>query len=138
MQEVVAISSPAGANATLDGNGAITCSTPCSLSAAPGRHTLTFSMPGYQLERREILVASGTLEVAPVVLKAAGGTLMLTSDPVGAAISINGKRIDMVTPAQIPLALGTYTVTIDKDGRQITEKVDLRNGINYLKLQLHQ
>ena len=138
MQDVVAISSPAGATASLDGNGAVTCLTPCSLSAAPGRHTLTFSMPGYQLERRDIVVASSTLELAPVTLRAAGGTLMLTSDPLGAAISIDGKRMDMVTPAPIPLASGVHTVTLEKDGRQATEQVDIRNGINYLKLQMHQ
>jgi serine/threonine-protein kinase len=135
-QDVVVISSPGGATASLDGNTAVTCSTPCSLNAAPGRHTLSLSMPGYQMERRDILVATSTLELAPVILKAAGGTLMLTSDPVGAAVSVNGKRVDAVTPTQIPLALGTYTVTIEKDGRQVTEKVEIRNGINYLKLQL--
>jgi hypothetical protein len=136
MQDVVVISSPGGATASLDGNTAVTCSTPCSLSAAPGRHTLSLSMPGYQMERHDILVATSTLELAPVILKAAGGTLMLTSDPVGAAVSVNGKRMEAVTPTQIPLALGTYTVTIEKDGRQATEKVEIRNGINYLKLQL--
>ena len=39
-QDVVAISSPSGARASLDGNTAGACSTPCSLSAAPGKHTL--------------------------------------------------------------------------------------------------
>ena len=137
-QPVTVISSPGGATASLDGNTGNTCSTPCSLSAAPGRHTLGVSMPGYQMERREFVVGSNALELAPVVLRAAGGTLMLTSDPIGAAVSVNGKRIDMVTPAQIPLPTGTYTIAVEKDGRLATEKVEIRNGINYRKILLGQ
>jgi hypothetical protein len=138
MQEVTIISSPAGATASLDGNSAVTCSTPCTLSASQGKHMLTVNAPAYLIERREILVGTGPLELAPVVLRAAGGTLMLTSEPKGAAVSVNGKRIDMVTPAQIPLALGTYTIAIEKDGRQASETVEIRNGINYRKITLGQ
>ena len=132
------MSSPAGATATLDGNPSMACSTPCSLSAAQGRHTLSVVLPGYQIERRDFTVGAGPLEVTPVALKALGGTLLLTSEPKGAAISVNGKRIDKVTPAQIPLMPGVYTIMIEKDGRQATEQVEIKDRMTTRKITLGQ
>lgn len=136
-QEVLVTSSPAGATATLDGNSTA-CTTPCSLNAAAGSHTIAITMPGYQVEHRYIDVGSSPLELPPVVLRAPGGTLMLTSVPPGASVLVNGRRIDQVTPVQIPLAAGIYTITLDKDGRQASERVEIRNGINYRKILLGQ
>ena len=138
LQDVNVTSSPGGATASLDGNPNAICSTPCILKAAPGRHTLVISLAGYQMERHEFLVGTGPLELAPVFLRAVGGTLMLTSDPVGAAVSVNGKRINMLTPAQIPLAPGTYVITIEKDGRRSTQTIEIHDGINYSKIPLGQ
>ena len=138
VQDVTVTTSPGGARVSLDGNTAVACSTPCTLKAASGRHTLMVMLPGYEMERREFLMGNSPTELAPLVLRAAGGTLMLTSDPKGASVLINGKRIDMVTPAQIPLAPGTYQVTVEKDGRQSTAQVEIRNGINYSKIPLGQ
>src|ERR1035437_1534753 len=137
-QEVSVMSSPASATATLDGNPSLACSTPCTLSAAPGRHTLSLVLPGYQIERREFTVGAVPLELTPVTLRPAGGTLLLTSEPKGAAISVNGKRIDQVTPAQIPLALGVYSIMIEKDGRQATEQVEIKDGMTSRKIILGQ
>jgi hypothetical protein len=137
-QEVMFTSSPAGATATLDGNPSMACSTPCSLRAAQGRHSLSLVLPGHQIERRDFTVGAGPLELTPVVLKAVGGILMLTSVPDHAAISVNGKRIDQVTPAQIPLALGVYSIMIEKDGRQATEKVEIKDGMTTRKIILGQ
>jgi serine/threonine-protein kinase len=137
-QEVSVMSSPASATATLDGNPSLACSTPCTLSAAPGRHTLSLVLPGYQIERREFTVGAGPLALTPVALRPVGGTLLLTSEPKGAAISVNGKRIDQVTPAQIPLALGVYSIMIEKDGRQATEQVEIKDGMTTRKIILGQ
>ena len=95
-------------------------------------------LPGYEIDRREFLMGNSPLELPPLVLRAAGGTLMLTSEPKGASVLINGKRIDMVTPAQIPLAPGTYQITVEKDGRQSTAQVEIHNGINYSRIPLGQ
>jgi serine/threonine-protein kinase len=136
-QEVMFMTSPAGATATLDGNPA-GLFHPVPLNAAQGKHTLSLVLPGYHIERREFMVGARPLELPPIVMQAAGGTLMLTSDPPGAAISINGKRIDKVTPAQIPLGLGVYSIMVEKGGRQTTEKVEINSGITQRKLILGQ
>src|SRR5450432_441166 len=137
-QDVLVTSSPGSAIATLDGNAGTACTTPCSLSAAPGNHTIAVTMVGYQIEHRYVVVGTAPLELPPVVLRASVGTLMLTSDPTGATVLVNGRRIEQATPVQIPLSLGTYTVTLEKDGRQVIEKVEIRNGINYRKILLEQ
>ena len=63
------------------------------------------------------------------VLRAVLGTLMLSSDPTGAAILINGKRQQQVTPAQIQLALGSYEVTVEwGDGKKLTRTVQINDS----------
>jgi hypothetical protein len=133
-QPVMVISSPGGAIATLDRQRDTACTTPCSMDAAPGRHKIEIVKPGYELERRDVDVGSIPVELPAVVLRPAQGTLMLTSQPEGAAVLINGKRFSQVTPAQINLAPGTYKVTVEwNDGKQVTRTVEIRNGINYQK-----
>jgi hypothetical protein len=42
-----------------------------------------------------------------------------------------------VTPAELPLSPGNYQVRVEKDGRQASRDIEIRNGvINYLKLSL--
>jgi len=138
-QSISVVTSPLGATATLDGQPSVTCVTPCSLDAMPGRHTIAITLPGYQIEHREVEVGSGPIEMPAIILRAPGGTLMLTSDPVGASISVNGKKIAQVTPAQIALAPGTYRITVEKNGKQSTQPVEVQNGkLNYLKIPLGQ
>jgi serine/threonine protein kinase len=137
-QELTVVSSPGGATATLDGNPALACNTPCSLQAPPGRHIVSITMPGHQIERREINVGGGPIEMPPVVLRPVGGTLMLSSVPAGATVAVDGKKVDMLTPATIPLALGSHSITVEKDGRSTTERVDITSGINYRRMTVGQ
>jgi serine/threonine-protein kinase len=137
--EVTVITSPAGATATIDGRRETTCSTPCSLDAAPGRHTVSIAMAGYQSEHRDVAVGSGPLELPMVILRTMQGTLWITSSPAGAAITINGKRFPQTTPAQIPLPPGAYRVLVEKDGDQNTSALEIRNGeTKVLKVSLSQ
>jgi serine/threonine-protein kinase len=138
-QPVAVMSSPGGATATLDGRPDVACTTPCSLQAAPGLHRLAVTMPGHEVEHREISVGSSPLELPAIIMRPLGGTLMLTSSPSGAAVLVNGKRLPQLTPAQIPLTPGTYTVTVEKDGQQSSRTVEIRNGaMNYQKVILGQ
>jgi hypothetical protein len=137
VQPVQVITSPGGATAILDGQRATACSTPCSLAAAPGRHTISVSMAGYQVERREVEVGTGPLELAPMILRAPYGTLMLSSVPEGATVTVNGKRIPQVTNTQLQLPPGSYTIGVEKDGRLGTGTVDIHNDeIRTLRLIL--
>jgi len=138
LQPVTIITSPGGATATMDGKPETTCTTPCSIDAPRGRHTVAINMPGYQSERRDVDVGSSPQEMPAVVLQPFGGTVWLTSVPSGATVLVNGKRIAQVTPAQIPLSPGTYKITVEKDGKQASRAVEVRTGIVYLKLLFEQ
>jgi hypothetical protein len=96
-------------------------------------------MPGYLVEHRDVEVGTGPLELAPMILRAPYGTLMLSSVPEGAAVTVNGKRISQVTNTQLQLAPGSYRITVEKDGRQGTGTVDIGNDeIRTLRLILGQ
>jgi serine/threonine protein kinase len=136
-QPVTVVSSPAGATATLDGQADVSCTTPCSLDSPPGRHTIAVTLSGYEIEHREVDIGSSPYELPPVVLRPPGSTLYLRSAPSGASISINGRKLSEVTPARIPLPPGTYNVTVEKNGKQSTQSVEVQNGkLNLLTIPL--
>lgn len=138
-QAVSFISSPGGATVTMDDRQDAVCTAPCTLDAPPGRHTASFVLPGYQVEHREFTVGGGSLELPAVILRTQTGTLMLSTVPPGATVTVNGTRIDKVTPAVLQLTAGTYRITVDKDGRQSTSVVDIRTGdIKTLRVTLGQ
>lgn len=90
------------------------------------------------MESREILVGSGPLEMAPVTLRASGGTLMLSSSPEQATVSVNGRRLDQSTPVTLTLAPGSYQITVEKDGRRSTDTVVVKEGLTtYRKVTLN-
>jgi serine/threonine protein kinase len=127
-QEVTVITSPSGATATLDGHPDQACTTPCKLEAAPGHHMIAFTLPGYQIEHRDLTVGAEAIEYPAVILHAFNGVLMLTSTPPGASILVNGKPVPETTPAQLPLAPGWYTISVQKNGLQSVSRVEIRNG----------
>ena len=135
-QLVSIISSPSGAIVTMDGRSDATCQTPCSIEATPGRHGFAIRLAGYPEERREVVVGSGPIEIPAILFRAPAGTLMLTSVPSGATVLINGRPTGQNTPAQLSLAPGSYQIGIEKDGRQATQTVEIRNGISTLKILL--
>jgi serine/threonine-protein kinase len=135
-QPITIISSPGGARAMLDGRSDAVCTTPCSVDAAPGRHTIAVTLDGYQTEYREVDVGTSPVEMTAVVLRARGGTLMLTSVPQGAKVLVNDKPTGQVTPARIPLPPGNYKITIELEGRQASSNVQVGAGISYLRIAL--
>lgn len=132
-------SSPKGAVVTMDNQPDTACTTPCTFEATPGHHTLDFVKAGYDLEHREVEVGSSAVEVPAVVMRSVRGTLMLTSTPPGAAVLVNGTRQSQLTPAQIALAPGSYTITVEwKDGKKATRTVQIKDTITYEKFVMEQ
>ncbi len=138
IQDVWVMTNPPGARAVLDDNLAQACQTPCMLHGATGLHHLIISDPGYKNESRELHVADTALDVPPITLRRPSGTLMLTTNPPGARIRIDGTLTNDVTPAQITLAPGSYLVTVEKDGHSRTQRVDMQESLIYLRIPLDQ
>ena len=136
-QDVVITSEPAGANAILDGNAAVSCKTPCILSVMPGRHSVSIDQPGYQQERREVVITDSPVDVPRFNLRTQAGTLMLSSEPNGAAIFLNDQATSKTTPSQFNLPPGTYKVRLEKNGVQQSKSIEIRNGeTTYQKIPL--
>jgi len=136
--EVTIITSPGGATAIMDGHSDTSCKTPCAIEATPGHHTVALSLAGYEIERRDIDVGTSPFEMSAVVLRTSGGTLMLSSAPAGAAVSVDGKKTSYVTPISIPLSVGPHKVTVEKDGRTVTQTVEIGQTISVLKITLER
>jgi hypothetical protein len=127
-QAVGIITKPPGALASLDGHSTVSCHTPCTLTAPPGRHFVEVTLDGYQTEHREIAAGSGPRELPTIALHEKVGVLLLSSEPTGASISVNGKVQDKTTPAQLTLTPGSYNIMISKDGRSESRVVQIQDG----------
>jgi serine/threonine protein kinase len=110
-------STPQGAQVQIDGRLDPSWLTPCTLTAlAPGPHTIVVSKSGYGQETRTADVASASRASLSVHLNALSAAVMVSSDPVGALIFVDGKDTLRVTPSQITLEKGTHTVLVRKPG----------------------
>jgi hypothetical protein len=127
----IAISStPSGANAYLD--GAYGGTTPVTLSAAPGSHTVLVTLSGYNDATQAVSVTSGSATTVAITLSPAGGgkgTLAVTSTPSGARISLDGAYTGL-TPLSRSVDAGTHTLRLAKTGyRDYTETVSIAAGV---------
>jgi hypothetical protein len=62
---------------------------------------------------------------------------MLTSIPPGARISLDGRDSEQVTPARVQVPSGIHKVTVEKDGKQAEQQVEVTAGIiSYLNIPL--
>jgi hypothetical protein len=129
---------PPGAKAVLDDDLSQTCRTPCMLHGSPGVHRLTLSDEGYENESRDVPIGETAFDLPPIVMRKPSGTLMLTTNPTGATIRIDGKLMPDLTPAQLTLPPGSYSVTVEKGGHSQTTRVELREVPVYLKIPLEQ
>ena len=136
-QEVSVRTEPPGATAMLDNSPETSCQTPCVLQAAPGRHSVSVTLAGFQHERREIQVGGSPVDLPAMNMRVSGGILMLSSAPPGAAVFVNDRRTSQTTPARLNLPPGTYNIAVEKDGKRKSESVEITNdGTRYLRIPL--
>ncbi|MBV8820805.1 MAG: PEGA domain-containing protein, partial [Acidobacteriaceae bacterium] len=130
-REVQFVTDPAGATITVDGNSALSCSTPCLLSLSLGRHTLNTQIDGYRPYPRIFNVPQDS----DVFLKLSKsvGTLNITSSPTGASIIINGEPKPQKTPATFVLAPGEYSIRVVHAGVPLDFTVQVREGEFYTR-----
>lgn len=106
---------PAGSVVEVDHDPAQSCLTPCTLMLPSGRHTFTASMEGYRRQQGIFHLPEDTEVNIP--LSPAIGALIITSDPPGAQVMIDGQPYG-ATPANAKLSSGVHQVTVDLDGQQ--------------------
>jgi serine/threonine-protein kinase len=126
--EIQVKSQPPGATAILDGLPGTACITPCSLKASTGGHTITLNLAGFKTLTRPISVLDASFELPVLMMNQSLGTLMLQTDPPGATITIDDKRLPNVTPAPVHLPPGKYRLGLEKGNLKASRTIDIRDG----------
>jgi serine/threonine protein kinase len=118
---------PPGAEVIFDNDPATTCSSPCTVKLAVGRHTFVMRHSGYREAQKIIDTPRDTGLI--VDLAKTAGTLSIISNPPGLAVIIDGQTQAQRTPATLSLPVGTHKVQVTKGSDQQEFTVDIRDGI---------
>jgi predicted Ser/Thr protein kinase len=115
--ELKLVSKPDGAKVEIDGWSEPNWVTPFTAShLAGGNHTLVFTKAGYLPQTRMVESQTGKSSDVNVELPPALSTLVVTSNPQGANVWVDGKDSAMTTPAQLTVEKGAHRVTVRKPG----------------------
>jgi hypothetical protein len=115
--QMVIDSTPQGAQVQIDGKTDPSWVTPLTLSGlAAGQHSVTFSKPGYSTDTRTVAVRSGSKASVAGRLTQTVATLVVTSNPAGANIYVDGRNTGKLTPAQVSVEKGQHVILVRKSG----------------------
>ncbi len=119
-------SDPPGARIAVEGRNQ-SCTAPCALDVPRGEYVARADLAGFRAERRTFQAGSDPLEIA-FDLKPATGVVMISSQPSGAAIFVDGERINQVTNAQVELPVGRHTIRLDAGTVSADREVAVSEG----------
>jgi serine/threonine-protein kinase len=120
------VTNPPGAYVVVDGRSDQSCTSPCTLTLGPGRHTLAATKEGF---RRTLKIFEVPRDMENFLnLEKTSGTVMVRSEPQGASIFINGQPRNEKTPAIITLPTGNYTVELVRNGHRERQEVVVRDS----------
>ena len=119
--------SPAGANATFDGDPSTRCKSPCNVSLTAGRHTFVVQHAGYRDAHRIIEVPRDAGLIVDLVKQM--GSLSLITNPPGLTVIVDGNVQAQKTPANLSLGIGTHRVQVMKGTEKQEFTVDIRDGL---------
>lgn len=94
-----------------------------------GRYSLKVLAAGYSTVSDTVSVVPRGLREVQVALKALPGSLRLTSDPAGAGVSVNGKKVGLAPARLDTLPEGRYHVEFALPGFKSLERdVEVKSG----------
>jgi serine/threonine protein kinase len=116
--EITVNSVPDGAQVQVDGRTDPSWLTPYTVTGLkPGQHSISLAKSGFNSESRSVDLGLGGKSQVVVHLTQLGVTLMVSSQPAGASVFIDGKNAGHTTPAHIAVSeRGTHTILVRKDG----------------------
>ncbi len=127
-------STPEGAHVSVDGHSDSSWVTPYNMTGLmPGHHTVTISKQGFSPETRTLEIASRSKSFLVVQLAEVACVVLVTADPPGATIFIDGRDSGRVTPSQITIEKpGSHTILVRKQGYlEETTTVNLQPGQSF-------
>jgi hypothetical protein len=83
----------------------------------PGAHVLDLSQPGYSEIRHSVDVESDRVMILSATMTALDGELILTTNPPGADVSIDGKPYGP-SPVRTRVVAGRHSYTVQMAGRE--------------------
>jgi serine/threonine protein kinase len=93
------------------------CQTPCAFNDLPAKgYSLEVKKDGYKTIQTALQVKVGKVLDQKVKLEALAVGIMITSDPPGADVFINGDKQPGQTPVALPLAPGQYNLVLQLEG----------------------
>ena len=122
--EIPLVSDPAGARVVIDGKAQWSCVTPCTLEIPRGNHRAMASLAGFEPHRRSFKLSSEPMDLE-FELRQIVGTLMVSSDPSGADVYVDGKKMASKTNSMLKLPPGYYLVRVEKDGAVAERSIEI-------------
>jgi tRNA A-37 threonylcarbamoyl transferase component Bud32 len=120
--DVEIVSDPPGARAVIDSRSEASCLTPCSLPLAAGRHTLFAELSSYGTARKIFNVPTeGSVFVS---LEGNMGMLLLTSEPAGSRVLVDGNDLGP-TPVKVKLPAGRHHLSLSDGIRHHDETIEI-------------
>jgi serine/threonine-protein kinase len=112
--------SAAGAQVVVDRNPRWSCVAPCSIELPRGRHVAVASLAGYRSYPKIFEAGSDTGDV-DIQMRRITGTLLISSEPSGAQVLIDGRAIEGATNLQADVVPGYHLVLVRKQGAGTAE-----------------
>jgi serine/threonine protein kinase len=115
--QLIVSSMPLGATVEIEGHAGQSWKAPQTVQGlAAGTYKVTFNMPGYATETRNVQVTGGARTPMDVRMTAVKGFVTVASKPAGAQILINGKDTGKVTPIEFLVEPGMQSIVVRKQG----------------------
>ena len=110
-----------GAQVVVDRNPGWSCIAPCSIEVPRGRHVAVASLAGYRAYPKIFEADSSDSEV-DIQMRAITGTLLISSEPDGADVFVDGRKVDGATNLQYAAGPGYHVVSVRKQGAGTAER----------------
>jgi hypothetical protein len=106
------------------------CQTPCSFNnLVPARYSLEVKKDGYQPVQTALQVQANSISDQKLSLESLAKGLLVTSEPPGADVFINGAKQSGQTPVTLPLAAGKYNLVLRLQGFEAhSEQVQVKDN----------
>ena len=125
--ELRLVSNRAGARIVIDGKTQWSCVTPCTLEIPRGDHQARALLAGFEPHRRSFKVTSEPMDLE-FELRQITGTLMVSSNPSGADVYVNGKKMASKTNSMLKLPPGYHLIRVEKDGAVAEQSVEIEQN----------
>jgi hypothetical protein len=99
---------------------------PSQVKVKPGRHQVEVKKKGFKTFDHWVTLKEGQIYTLVVPLKSKAkpkGSILVTSDPVGAEVYVDGKRVDTTPTVITGVAPGAHTVEVRKKGTPVWKQV---------------